>query len=57
MDSSSQIQCKGIGGYPEITNMSVFIKERNDKCTYTNGVNECFSVVEELKVTRNVYII
>ncbi len=57
MDSSSQIQCKGIGGYPEITNMSVSVKERNDKCSYTNGSNECFSVVEELQVPRNVYIV
>ena len=56
MDSSSQIKCKGIGGYPEITNMSASIQERNEKCTYTNGANECFSVVEELQVPKNLYM-
>ena len=50
LDNRSQIQCHLNGGYPEVSNLSVVIKEKDETCVYSDGANDCFNIIRDLQV-------
>ena len=60
LDRSSQVQCQADGGYPAVSNISMVIKERDEKCglnvenvvVHFDGTYDCFNVVKELQVNK-----